>query len=95
VRIVIRPLLVSGMLGTEPATESVILFIDSGQTEEQQTIAFWHEMLHAALGPPWIGHPEDWIEEKAKALAKAFPDVWQVVKARQESVGVEGDPVRP
>lgn len=82
-RIHIRPLLVSGMIGKEPATESTIILVNSEQSHEQQAIAFWHELLHAALGAPWEGHNEDWIEEKAKLLAAQHPDVWPVVKARR------------
>ena len=89
-RIIIRPLLVSGMIGTELAIEETVILVNSEQSQEQQAIAFWHELLHAALGKPWEGHNEDWIEERAKALAAAFPDVWPVVRARQEIVGVAG-----
>jgi hypothetical protein len=90
VKVVVRPMLVSGIIGTIPAQEEAIILINSEQPETEQAVAFWHEMLHLALGPPWIGHDEGWIESRAKALASLFPDVWPAVRARQATVGVEG-----
>jgi hypothetical protein len=76
VRIEIRPLLVQGMLGTEetPYGRMPVILIAEGQSIEEQTVTFWHEMLHLALGLPGP-HDETWVETNAKALAAACPDI--------------------
>ncbi len=94
-RILIRPLLVSGMYASEPATRADLILVNSEQPESQQSIAFWHEMLHLALGTTCTDEEHGWIEAQATALAEAFPEVWRAVKARRETVGVEAPPIPP
>lgn len=71
VRLVVRPLLVSGQLaqGTRQMPQPVIL-IDSTQTEEEQVVTLWHEVLHL-LGMK----NEVEAEAIARELAKAYPTI--------------------
>jgi hypothetical protein len=89
VRVLIRPLLVQGMLGTEETPEGrmPVILIAENQTPEEQVITFWHEMLHLALGLPGP-HDETWVETNAKALAAACPDI--LVEIQKQSGSCRG-----
>ena len=69
VRVVRRPLLTSGMLAT--AHDDVVILIDSEQDARQQSIAFWHEVVHLLVGAA----DEAAIDAVAERLATAVPDL--------------------
>jgi hypothetical protein len=73
-RVLFRPLLVSGMLAyTDSRGEAII--IDSEQEPAEQIIALWHETLHL-LGLK----NEDQVEAMAQRLANACPEILAAVK---------------
>jgi hypothetical protein len=74
-RILFRPLLTSGMIGKDNAS-NVYIIIDSEQSEVEQCIALWHETLHL-LGLK----DEDQVEALAKRLADACPEILSHIRA--------------
>lgn len=78
-RILRQPLLVDGMMGINAAGEWAIL-LDSEQSEAEQVVTLWHEVLHALLlgaGIPFP-HDEERIEAVAQKLAQACPEILRV-----------------
>jgi hypothetical protein len=74
VRIIFRPLLVSGMLATDE--HGVVMLIDSGQPESEQAVALWHEVLHM-LGL----FNENQVEAMAQRLGAVCPEIVAMVRA--------------
>jgi hypothetical protein len=76
-RLQFRPLLVSGMLAAAEDGAMVIL-VDDEQPRREQAAAIWHELVHllmvAAGVPAWL-HDERRIDDMAKRLATAAPDI--------------------
>ena len=72
VRIVIRPLLVSGMLASDglELVKRPVIIIDSELPEEERVVSLWHETLHL-LGMT----NEVEVEAIARELAKAYPTI--------------------
>lgn len=85
-KIIFRPLLVQGMFAfqdnTTMFTSQMVFLIASNSTPEEQTISLWHEALHMLLraGGKMPPHDEVWVEERAKALALACPDLLEKMK---------------
>lgn len=73
-RIIFRPLLVSGMLATDE--HGVVMLIDSEQPETEQAVAVWHEVLHM-LGL----YNEVEVEAMAQRLGAACPEIVVMVRA--------------
>lgn len=72
-KLIFRPLLVSGMLGAD--AEGHVMLIDNEQSEIEQVRAIWHETAHLLLqaaGSPFV-HDEVYIEQLAHSLASATP----------------------
>lgn len=92
-----RPLLLSGLTGGIRFDEQQNLFchqlvvmIASGQSEEEQRVALFHEMLHIMLLAAGVEapHPELWIEERAKAMAAACPDILDMLHGARIAKGI-------
>lgn len=73
-RVIFRPMLVSGMVATSDA--GVLVLIDSEQPDAEQLVALWHEALHL-LGL----RDEDQVEAFAQRLAQACPEILPAVRA--------------
>lgn len=72
--VVFRPLLTQGVLGT--TDQGATILVDSESTREQQAITVWHEVLHLLLVALGVkDHDETAIEEAAKRLAAAMPEI--------------------
>jgi hypothetical protein len=68
-RFMLRPMLVSGMLADTPCDGPIVL-IDSEQSQAEQAVAVFHELLHS------IGmEDEHQVEGLAVRLGKACPDI--------------------
>lgn len=78
IRVLFRPLLVSGAVGTidGKAGAGIVILIDSEQPEPEQLVALWHETLHL-LGLK----DEHQVEALALKLAAACPEILPLVKA--------------
>lgn len=85
-KIIFRPMLIPATFAfqdnTTMFTTQLVFMINSEQSPEEQTISLWHESLHLLLRaagklPP---HDEQWVEERAKALAKACPDLLEKMR---------------
>ena len=81
VAILRRPLLIPGALAFKDETtmfvSSLLILVNDRQSKEQQTITLFHEALHLLIRAAGIEapHDEEWVEERAKALAAACPDL--------------------
>lgn len=75
-----RPLLLSGMILLDKETDGVLILIDSEQSEEQQTITLWHEIIHHLEIAAGKSSGEEAVEALAVKLAKACPEVLQLCK---------------
>jgi hypothetical protein len=85
-RIEIRPLLIGGMVATEPSGAWWLL-LDAEQEARQKAISLWHETVHLlmfAAGLPAPQHDEQQIEAIAVRLAAACPDILQILKLSKE-----------
>lgn len=70
VRVIFRPMLVSGMLSADLERGSWLILVDSEQSEPEQTVSLFHEMLHL------IGLlDEKKVEAMAQKLAAACPEI--------------------
>lgn len=79
-RVEFRPLLVNGMLATEP--KGRVILIDSEQSQQEQAISLYHEMLHL------IGlKDEEKVEDMAQQLAEAVPWIIEDVKSLEPQHG--------
>lgn len=75
-----RPMRISGMLakGTEDLEGRHIVLVNSEDTEEEQAITLWHEIVHLiqlAGGLPEELHDEKEIEAAAGKIAKVCPEI--------------------
>lgn len=68
IRLLVRPMLVSGQLATDP--KGLLILVDSEQPEHEQVASLWHETLHA-LGLT----DEVQVEAIARDLAEACPTI--------------------
>lgn len=88
VSIMVRPLLVQGALAFKDETtmfvSSLVILVAEQQSDEEKTVTLFHEALHimlraAGIHPP---HDEKWVEERAKALAAACPDLLEKMRLK-------------
>lgn len=78
-RIVFRPLLVSGTLGDTHTGQ--VMIIDSEQPAAEQAVAIWHETIHLLLRAAGRQqHDEARIEAMAQRLAAACPEIVALLK---------------
>jgi hypothetical protein len=75
-----RPMLISGMLakGTDDLEGRHLVLVNSEDSEEEQTITLWHEIVHLirlAGGLPEELHDEKEIEAAARKIAEACPEI--------------------
>lgn len=75
-RIIVRPLLVSGILAH--SDDGLLILIDEEQSEQEQEKAFWHELAHL-LG----FEKEEMAERFAFFLAGKFPNLMLRLKELQ------------
>lgn len=70
VPVIFRPMLVSGMLSADLERDTWLILVDSEQSEPEQAVALFHEMLHL------IGlQDETQVEAMAQKLAAACPEI--------------------
>ncbi len=85
IEILFRPLLVSGSLATKDNTtlfsSTLLIMINDEQPRDQQVVALWHETVHLLLMAAGIEAPHDeaWVEETARKLAKACPEILDIM----------------
>lgn len=75
-RIKVRPLLVSGHCGSSPT--GIFINIAEGQSKEDAIQTVWHEILHVVISAGGGNHDESKIEEIAKRLSTACPEILEL-----------------
>lgn len=85
-KFVIRPLLIPGMLVKAPDGDWVML-VDSDLPQEELAVTIWHEFVHLfkeRAGDPQP-HNEVEVEALGQRLAKAFPEIVELIRPRAVS----------
>lgn len=78
VRVLRRPILMSGMLSVDD--DGVVMLINSEQAGQEQAIAIWHETIHLLLFASGQNlHDEEMVESLAQRLARCVPDIAQIL----------------
>ena len=76
----IRPLLVSGGLSYRVPTKCPVILIDSEQSQDEQLLALWHEIVHLIRSAGDGPQDEESVEAAAIKLAAACPEALDWIK---------------
>lgn len=80
-----RRLLYSGMVmtPTDPGKIGYMILVNSEQSEEQQAITLWHEIIHVLELANDKASGEEAVEALAVKLAKACPEILEICRPAQ------------